>query len=879
MSKTLKLEISVADLGQNGVVVSEFATTDYVANELSKKATLNAEGKVDPSLLPDYTYLDGLVDKLDDVEQSYLESDAEILNAAKLYSDNKISENNSKKADLVEGKVPFEQLPFSMNFEQNVSTEFENVRQELRQNSESIVAQMDGLVGSANSYTDGKVLEEREFLNNTINEYKGEVNSQLNYFGNEIGVVKNTQDHIIKNGASLPYDPDLEYVDGALTLKDGVIQQFVGNVWQPFKMTVDASDVIDESGKTQQEINTSQAGDNKAKADSVIYVERYKLSESDDNTAKYNQLISEAPNNAKIVFPYGKTLSGHFISENKSLNIDFNGCTLINTVNDKPIVQIGSLSATEYTVTEAVLNHGDTQFTVPNASSLFKVGDIGYLWDGATRSTTGNVNYETVKIKAISGNVITVENFMAAYKGASTIRFYHSPDQLKRVELKNAVFKPTPTHTAHTSIIANCENVRTNNIESVGTTGSAVHIRYSYDVIANDTRPLKAAAVGSGQGYGIQLFGVSKFTVNSVKGSGMRHVYDQDSAYFGIIRDISDDDDKSAPVGLAHNGFAGYILCENIQVTTSQYPVVLSEQGYGGTVPALKQNHPFRSVHVKNVVARIRADVDPSTNTGVYGVYFRNSVVGCSVDNIDVDVLHPSAMTSTSGSSLVRINGVVNKGLVLSNLKANKIGRVFASTGGTRSGFVNDGSKVTLKDISVGDCSQIYLAQGHYFMTVDNVTITGSPKSGKIGVMTVVGSDVPLGAYHNVENISYGGTGVAQLDCNATNAIQGSIGAGSKVAALGLTIVDGKTITINELQERMSWIRLGHAVGSSSITINLPKPQTVSDHLQISNPAGRPSVILSGTNMNSEVTIAPDEIVTLRVAGSKWSIVSRTSNV
>lgn len=248
MSKTLKLEISVADLGQNGVVVSEFATTDYVANELSKKATLNDEGKVDPSLLPDYTYVDGLVDKLDDVEQSLLNSDAEILNAAKLYSDNKISENNSKKADLVEGKVPFEQLPFSMNFEQNVSTEFGNVRQELRQNSETIVAQMEGLVGSANSYTDGKVLEEREFLNNTINEYKGEVNSQLNNFGNEV-------DDILKSGASLPYDPDLEYVEGALTLKDGEIQQFVDGVWMPFNKTVDASDVKDESGLSQQEVN------------------------------------------------------------------------------------------------------------------------------------------------------------------------------------------------------------------------------------------------------------------------------------------------------------------------------------------------------------------------------------------------------------------------------------------------------------------------------------------------------------------------------------------------------------------------------------------------------------------------------------------------
>lgn len=255
MSKTLKLEISVADLGQDGVIVSEFATTDYVASELAKKADLNAEGKVDPSLLPDYTYVDGLVDKLDDVEQSLLNSDAEILNAAKLYLDNKIAENNSKKADLVEGKVPFEQLPFSMNFEQNVSTEFGNVRQELRQNSESIVSQMEGIVGSANSYTDGKVIEEREFLNNTINEYKGEVNSQLNAFDDRLSSVKSAQDDIIKNGASLPFDSNIEYFDGALTLKEGVLQQFNSGIWTIFKKKVDAIDVVDESGFNQQDIN------------------------------------------------------------------------------------------------------------------------------------------------------------------------------------------------------------------------------------------------------------------------------------------------------------------------------------------------------------------------------------------------------------------------------------------------------------------------------------------------------------------------------------------------------------------------------------------------------------------------------------------------
>jgi len=682
---------------------------------------------------------------------------------------------------------------------------------------------------------------------------------------------------ILQNGAALPYDSSIEYAENSLALKDGELQQFVGGVWSPFKKTVDASDVKDKSGKTQQEINTSQASDSKAQADSVVYAEKYQLSESDDNTAKYNQLINEAPNNAKIVFPYGKTLAGNFISESKSFNVDFNGCTLINTVNDKPIVQIGPLSATAYSVTEQILNYGDTQFTVANASTLFKVGDIGYLWDSATRSTTGSVNFESVKIKAISGNIITVENFLASYKGAGPIKFYHSAAQLKNPAFSNVNLKPTSAHNFIVSLIANSENPNVSNVETTGTTGNAVAIRYCYGLNANNIRPLKAAAVASGQGYGLSLLSVSNVSVDRVNGTGMRHVYDQDSVYFFNIHDVSDDDDKSAIVGLAHNGFAGHGTISGVRGVTSQYPVVLSEQGYGGEVPALKQNHPFREIHVSDISVRIRDDVDPSANTGVYGVYFQNSVVGCSVDGVDVEVLNTNPMTATSGSCLVRVNGIVNKGLTLNNLKANKIGRVFAGTGGTRSGFAYDSSKTVLRNISVGDCGQIYLSQGLYYMDVDAVSIGGTPKALRIGFVQPMSGDTPLGVYHG-DGIDYVGGGVAQLESTATVAIAGRLPKGTKTAAAGITLIDGQAITINELQEKSSWVRLNPPSGSATISVTMPKPQTVGDEVSLSIPTGRNNVTLTGINMNADITINAGQIVTLKVVGSKWSLISRANN-
>ena len=60
---------------------------------------------------------------------------------------------------------------------------------------------------------------------------------------------------ILQNGAALPYDPSIEYAENSLAVKDGELQQFIGGVWLPFKKTVDASDVKDESGLSQQEWN------------------------------------------------------------------------------------------------------------------------------------------------------------------------------------------------------------------------------------------------------------------------------------------------------------------------------------------------------------------------------------------------------------------------------------------------------------------------------------------------------------------------------------------------------------------------------------------------------------------------------------------------
>lgn len=57
-----------------------------------------------------------------------------------------------------------------------------------------------------------------------------------------------------QNGAALPYDATMEYAEGAPVVKDGKLQQKQGDSWVNVGVST-AAELMDESGKSQQEIN------------------------------------------------------------------------------------------------------------------------------------------------------------------------------------------------------------------------------------------------------------------------------------------------------------------------------------------------------------------------------------------------------------------------------------------------------------------------------------------------------------------------------------------------------------------------------------------------------------------------------------------------
>lgn len=615
-----------------------------------------------------------------------------------------------------------------------------------------------------------------------------------------------------------------------------------------------------------------------------LSVDAYGASPSNaDNTSAYNALIAAAPEGATIRWGKpGQVYIGNFSSPTKSLRLDLNGAILRDFTTVQPVVAIGSLSnVVAHPVVEASLAYGATSFQVVGAAGLFAAGDIGYLWDSASRpSDTQSVNFECVKIRSVVGDVVSIEGFLASYKGAGAINFYRDPNQLKGVEVFGGTISPSASHTSIGVAAFNCDGVRVHGLETTGTTGDAVSIRFCYDVLASDIKTKNPTAVGSGQGYGVSLLGVSQFGVYNVLGHGMRHAYDQDSAYFGKISAVTDLDDRSACVTLAHNGFAGHIDLDGVTTKTLQYPVTLSSQGYDGATAALRGNHPFRAINIRGVDATIDATISPNS-AGIFGVYFQNSVIDSSVRDVSCNILSADAVTLSAVSSIVRVDGIAKGTFEVSGLSANKVGRALFATG-NRGTLAVDSCIAKVSNIHLGACAMVSLLQGSWAASFSDVAVDTAPAASKIFGVDAAHSSNPRGVYVG-HAVSYFGSELPVITTsNFMDA--GALLSGTRGIGSGLTVADGQAVTQAELQNRSARLLLLPPSGAGTTTLSataaLPPPVVLGQEVQIITLTGRNSVVLpAGNNLHAAITIAPGEQVRLVGYASKWGIVARSASV
>ena len=168
MTYNLKIEVLVSNIPEDGSIASQFPSQEYVNQQLAKKASLSPEGRLDPSHAPDYTEIPGLYEHIEDTKDAIETSIAESLQDAKGYTNQQLSTGLQTKADLVNGKIPFDQIPFSADIEDQIQINVENITAVVDQKVAQVLEQVNVVATAANSYTDTKVAENKTYVDTTV---------------------------------------------------------------------------------------------------------------------------------------------------------------------------------------------------------------------------------------------------------------------------------------------------------------------------------------------------------------------------------------------------------------------------------------------------------------------------------------------------------------------------------------------------------------------------------------------------------------------------------------------------------------------------------------------------------------------------------------
>lgn len=192
----LKIDVVIADVGESGAVLSDFVTQDLHNTDMAKKADL-VNGKVNPTQLPEFSELSGVTDVFSQLENNLRENINISLAESKEYADSIVSEVMSKKADLVNGRVPKEQ---ATNFKDipGAKAAIDGLKQSLGQ---EIIGINDSLENNFAKLTNGKVsqtvlptdLVYLDRLTREMNDVRSALQNTITpespFFGKKIGAI------------------------------------------------------------------------------------------------------------------------------------------------------------------------------------------------------------------------------------------------------------------------------------------------------------------------------------------------------------------------------------------------------------------------------------------------------------------------------------------------------------------------------------------------------------------------------------------------------------------------------------------------------------------------------------------------------------------
>lgn len=593
------------------------------------------------------------------------------------------------------------------------------------------------------------------------------------------------------------------------------------------------------------------------------------LDNSSDGSTAVAALINAIPDGSELHFDGTKEYLLN-IAATKEIRLQFNGSSVVPFSNDADCINISPDPATitTYAVSETEIEYGSTEFTVVGASGNFNVGDIGTLHDGALRGDGQPVNYLTVKIAAITGDVITIDGFTRSHMGVTdgAITFRHSTAQMKDAGVVDVAVLMPSGNEKNAVFMTDIERPIYDKIKTKGTTGKGLSLRYVYDIRGGTYEGSEPRSTGSGEGYGLQLLAASEGFTGPCRGVGMRHAFDSDSVYGISIGLVSDPDAVSSPLTFAHNGFAGHLRIAGVQGVCrgGAYPITGSGQGYGtGSLRPAKEKHLFRNVSVGRADVTMRG-LDPNDFAAL--VYFQNGVIDCDPGVVSFRMEDQTSVGAAAASVAVRVNGPIIGDFPIT-VSGDRIGYVFWRS--DDHGYAGRQGTMRLVSANVESCRMVAFVRGGGVFKGGPVVID-SAVSEPLYQFDIIGGNVLDRVV--VETPEYDATNRQIVAANTVT--EGSISHTQRSSGASISSPNGRVLTQSEIQNRSGWMRIVADTGAGTDTLGaFPPPifngQTLIVHAWNS---GRKDVTIpAGTGVLSDIAFnSTTPMRTLRGYAGKW---------
>lgn len=374
MKNNLKIEVLVSNIPEDGSIASQFPSQEYVDQQLAKKANLSPEGRLDPAQAPDYTEIPGLYEHIEDTKDEIGSSIADSLQDAKGYTNQQLSEGLRTKADLVNGKIPFDQIPFSADIEDQIQINVENITAVVDQKVAQVVEQVNGVATAAHSYTDTKVAENKTYVDTTIGNVIEDVErlgvskavTIPTYLTPEAGVAVGTgvaagAYYNVRSSSDESYVDEYQNENGNAVATGKIYLSALGVQLQEKA----ASTVKDASGKSQQEVNDKSI----AYFGKTVTPEMFKAPFELDDTNSCIQAWQWANVNKGMV-----KLGAKIYEVNSALPTITNPCAIVGAGERLTFIKYGVSAVGPCISTQDISFHGSgSTFLDPNSNTI----DIG----------------------------------------------------------------------------------------------------------------------------------------------------------------------------------------------------------------------------------------------------------------------------------------------------------------------------------------------------------------------------------------------------------------------------------------------------------------------------------------------------------------------